>query len=79
MNLACEFDVSVRCGNFQRTLDYVMLEDGSLQVSWTPAVKGVLQRAPTVLGPWKPISPAQSPFVIRPKLKMEFFRFLPAP
>ncbi|MBM3846985.1 MAG: HYR domain-containing protein, partial [Verrucomicrobia bacterium] len=79
LQLACEFEVVVRCGNFNRTLDYQVLEGGQIQLQWTET-SGVLQSAPEVRGPWRSIQGAKSPFVVvpDPKARRQFYRLLPA-
>ncbi|MBI3868068.1 MAG: HYR domain-containing protein [Verrucomicrobia bacterium] len=75
--ISCEFIVEVQCGQ-THTVSYAVLENGQLQLTWTAAVKGSLQSAPTVVGPWKAVPNATSPFVVKPTGFMQYFRFLPA-
>ena len=70
----CEFIVEVTCGH-KRTLDFTVKE-GVILLSWSEAIRGTLQSAPTPLGPWKTIENSRSPFQVNMKEKAEFFRFL---
>lgn len=73
---SCEFVVEVQCGQ-THTID-ATVTPGGIRLTWSAAVKGALQSAPTPLGPWKPITNAQSPFEVKKTEKAQFFRFVPA-
>lgn len=73
---SCEFVVEVQCGQ-THTIDAVVTP-GGIRLTWSAAIRGTLQSAPTPLGPWKAVTGALSPFDVKKSEKAQFFRFVPA-